>query len=143
MKEHIEAAGKLDDKVLAKEILTDITRMESASRFIRDDAAKELVKLKNAKSYSSGDVSILNKYRAGLSYLEGCGEFDEAKFRELNSIIGNKYSEADIENQLNNAKLLVNGMADLMQVTRSTLVEAIGVFEDIEQKGVDLSSYKV
>lgn len=77
-------------------------------------------------------TSILDKYRMGLSFLNGCGEFDEAKFREFNHIIGNRFSDTDIENQLRNAKLMIRGMEELKQVLRSTMVEAINTFEELE-----------
>jgi hypothetical protein len=86
-------------------------------------------------------TSILDKYRAGLSYLNGCGTFDEVKFREFNRITGNKFSEADMQNQLRNAELMIRGMEDLKQTLRSTMVEAVRVFEEVERKGIDLSKY--
>lgn len=76
-------------------------------------------------------TSILDKYRAGLLYLDSCESFDEAKFRELNRIIGNQFSEADIKTQLGNAQLMLRGVDDLKKVLRSNIVEAIGTFEEI------------
>ena len=88
-------------------------------------------------------TSILDKYRMGLSYLDECKTFDEAKFREFNRITGNRFSDADIETQLMNAKLMIKGMEDLKQILRSTTVEAISTFEEVERKGIDLSKYNV
>ena len=34
-------------------------------------------------------------------------------------------------------------MEDLKQTLRSTMVEAISVFEELERKGIDLSKYNV
>ena len=42
--------------------------------------------------------SELAKYRKALEYLEQCGEFNEAKFREVNRIAGGLYSEKKIKN---------------------------------------------
>lgn len=88
-------------------------------------------------------TSILDKYRAGLLYLDGCERFDEAEFRELNRIMGNRFSEADIRTQLVNAKSMMRGMDDLKKVLRSNIVEAIGTFEKLEQSGIDLSKYNI
>ena len=88
-------------------------------------------------------ASILDKYRAGLSYLDGCGAFDEAKYREFNRITGNRFSDVEIANQLRSAELMIRGMEDLKQTLRSTMVEAIHVFEEVERKGIDLSKYSV
>ena len=92
---------------------------------------------------AAGPKNILERYRAGLSYLDGCSAFDEAKFREFNRITGNRFSEADIENQLKNAKMMIRGMEDLKQTLRSATVEGIRVFEDLERNGLDLSKYNV
>jgi len=92
----------------------------------------------NAKS-----TSILDKYRAGLSYLDGCESFDEAKFREFNRIAGNRFSEADIQTQLKNSELMLKGMEEVKQVLRSNMVEAINTFEKLEREGVDLSKYDI
>jgi hypothetical protein len=94
----------------------------------------------------SGDkkpASILDKYRMGLSYLDGCGAFDEAKFREFNRVTGNQFSDADMETQLGNARLMIGGMDNLKQILRSSMVEAISVFEEVERQGVDLSKYNL
>jgi hypothetical protein len=88
-------------------------------------------------------ASILDKYRAGLSYLDGSGTFDEAKFREFNRITGNRFSNADMEKQLMYAKQMIRGMEDLKQVLRSSTVEAIHTFEELERNGLDLSKYDV
>ena len=88
-------------------------------------------------------TSIIDEYKMGLSYLDECGAFDEVKFHEFNRITGNKFSPADIENQLASAKLMMRGMEDLKQTLRSTMVEAIGTFEELERQGVDLSKYSV
>jgi hypothetical protein len=88
-------------------------------------------------------MSILDQYRLGLSYLDGCGVFDEGKFREFNRITGNRFSEADMEKQLGNARMMLRGMEDLKQALRGTMLEAIQAFEEIERKGVDLSKFNV
>ncbi len=88
-------------------------------------------------------TSILDKYRAGLQYLDSCGSFDEAKFREFNHITGDKFSEADIQTQLGNARLMMNGMDGVKQSLRSAMVEGISMFEEVERRGVDLSKYDV
>ena len=82
-------------------------------------------------------------YRAGLSYLDGCGAFDESKLREFSRITGNRFSEADIKNQLASAQQMLRGMEDLKQTLHSTMTEAVHTFEELEQKGIDLSKYKV
>lgn len=86
---------------------------------------------------------VLYQYRAGLSYLEGCGTFGEPKFREMNRITGNRFSDTDISNQLENAKLMLRGMEDLKQTLRSTIVEAIRTFEELERQGIDLAHFNV
>ena len=88
-------------------------------------------------------TNILDEYRAGLSYLDECGAFDEAKFRKFNHIIGNRFSEADITNQLKNAELMIKGMEDLKQLLRSNMVEGISTFEELKRNGIDLSKYDV
>jgi hypothetical protein len=92
---------------------------------------------------SSGNqkqLGILDQYRAGVSYLDACGVFDEAKFREFNHITGDRFSEADIQTQLQNAKHMIRGMEEVKEVLRSTTIESIGVFEEMERSGIDLSS---
>lgn len=96
-----------------------------------------------ADNGSKKAASILDKYRAGLLYLDGCEGFDEAKFRELNRIIGNRFSETDVKTQLGNAQLMIGGMDDLKKVLRSNIVEAIGTFEEAERNGIDLSKYNI
>ncbi|MGI6546447.1 MAG: hypothetical protein ACOX2M_08550 [Fastidiosipilaceae bacterium] len=86
-------------------------------------------------------VSILDRYRLGLSYLDACGAFDEYKFREFNRIAGNQFSDADMAKQLGNARMTLKGMDDLKQTLRSTMIEAIQTFEELERGGVDLSKY--
>ncbi len=76
-------------------------------------------------------------------YLDGCESFDESQFREFNRIIGNRFSDADIAQQLDNARLMMRGMDDLKQVLRSSSVEAIDVFEEMERQGIDLSKFNV
>ena len=88
-------------------------------------------------------ISILDKYRMGLSYLDKCETFDEAKFREFNRITGNRFSDTDIETHLMSAKLMIKGMEDLKQTLRSTMAEAISAFEEVERNGIDLSKYNV
>lgn len=95
----------------------------------------------NAEPAGSGnekETSILVKYRAGLLYLDRCERFDEAEFRELNRMIGDRFSEADIKTQLGNAQLMMGGMDDLKKILRSNIVEAIHVFEKVERNGIDL-----
>lgn len=76
-------------------------------------------------------------------YLDRCEAFDEADFRDFNRIIGNRFSDADVENQLRNAKLMIREMEDLKQTLRASMIEAIGAFEKLEQSGIDLSKYSV
>ena len=95
------------------------------------------------KAYSSKPSSILDKYRAGLSFLDECGAFDEAKFRKFNHVIGNRFSEVDITTQLRNAELMIRGMENIKQTLRSTMVEGISMFEELERSGIDLSKFEV
>lgn len=87
--------------------------------------------------------SILTQYRAGLSYLDNCGAFDEAKFREFNRIAGSRFSESDIQTQLSNSRMMMGGMEDVRRALRSGMVEAIQAFEELERKGIDLSKYSL
>lgn len=87
--------------------------------------------------------SILVRYRAALSYLDGCGNFDESKLRECNRISGDMFSESDIQNQLKSAQMMIRGMEEVKSVLRNSLVEAISVFEKLERQGIDLSKYDV
>jgi len=103
----------------------------------------EKKKQKKLRDLIPKKARILEEYRAGLSYLDECGAFDEAKFREFNRITGNRFSNADIENQLRNAKLMIGGMENVKQTLRSSMVEAIGIFEEMERNGIDLSNYNV
>ena len=96
---------------------------------------------KPAPTAASG--SIVDQYRAGLRYLDGCGAFDEAKFREFNSMLGNRFPEADVQKQLSNARMMSGGMEEIKAVLRSTVVEAIGTFEELERNGIDLAKYKL
>lgn len=96
-----------------------------------------------ASGNSQKQTSILEKYRAGLSYLDGCGTFDEAKFREFNRITGNRFSEADIQTQLCNAQKMIKGMEEVKSVLRSSMAEGISTFEKLEQSGIDLSKYNL
>jgi hypothetical protein len=97
----------------------------------------------NVKQDAVSGGTILDKYRVGLSYLDGCGTFDKAKYQEFNRIIGNQFSDTEMENQIKNSELMIRGMEDLKQTLRSSIVEAIGVFEEIERQGIDLSKYSV
>ncbi|MCL2071930.1 MAG: hypothetical protein FWH07_06840 [Oscillospiraceae bacterium] len=85
--------------------------------------------------------TILDRYREALSYLDRCVTFDEAKFREFNRLTGNMFSEADVQNQLRNAQLMIGGMSELQKMLRSNMVEAISTFEKVERQGIDLSKY--
>ncbi|MCL2652521.1 MAG: hypothetical protein FWD63_01860 [Propionibacteriaceae bacterium] len=87
--------------------------------------------------------SILDQYRAALAYLDSCETFDETALREFNRLSGSRFSEADMENQLGSAKLMLRGMDDLKQSLRSSTAEAIGVFEQLAQSGIDLSKYNL
>lgn len=91
----------------------------------------------------SAGGSILDQYRAGLAYLDGCGAFDEAKFREFNRVTGGRFSEGDIQGQLANARRMMGGMEDLRKVLRSTMLESIQTFEQLQRSGIDLSKYKL
>ncbi|MFV0400028.1 MAG: DUF805 domain-containing protein [Oscillospiraceae bacterium] len=95
------------------------------------------------KPLPTAGVSILDQYRAGLSYLDSCGAFDEAKFREYNRISGNRFSEGNIQNQLSNARMMMGGMEDLRKILRTNMAEAIRTFEELERNGIDLSKYKL
>ena len=86
-------------------------------------------------------AKILEQYREGLAYLDSCGPFDEAKFREFNRIIGNRFSENDIQSQLRNASMMTDGMEGVRAAVRSAVAEAIGTFEQLERQGIDLSQY--
>ena len=92
---------------------------------------------------SAKPKTILDKYRDGLAYLDSCGTFDEAKFREFNRITGNRFSEADIQSQLNNARMMINGMEGVRQSLRSAMAEGISAFEKLERNGIDLSKYNI
>jgi hypothetical protein len=105
---------------------------------------------KNKVSKTSGQPqtkgspkNILERYRMGLSYLDKCGAFDETKFLEYNRIIGNSFSDADIKKQLQNAQQMIRGMEDLKQTLRSTTIEAISTFAELEKSGIDLSKYNI
>ena len=87
--------------------------------------------------------SILTQYREGLAYLDSCGPFNEAKFREFNRITGNRFSEADIQTQRRNASMMIDGMEGVRKAVRSSMVEAVSTFEMLERKGIDLSKYNV
>ena len=91
----------------------------------------------------SAGSSILDQYRAALSYLDSCGTFDEAKFREFNRVSGNRFSEGDVQTQLSNAKMMLGGMEELRKVLRSTMAEGVRTFEELERNGIDLSKYKL
>ncbi|MDR0841689.1 MAG: DUF805 domain-containing protein [Christensenellaceae bacterium] len=96
-----------------------------------------------AKPVPAAGTSILDQYKAGLSYLDGCGAFDESKFREFNRITGNRFSEKDMQNQLSSAKLMIGGMDALRNTLRSTMLEAVHSFEALERSGIDLSKYNI
>lgn len=64
---------------------------------------------------------------------DASGAFDESKFRVFNRIAGNQFSEADVAKQLGNAKMMLRGMDDLKQTLRTTMIEAIQTFEEIER----------
>jgi len=38
---------------------------------------------------------------------------------------------------------MIRGMEDLKQTLRSTMVEGISMFEELERQGIDLSKYDV
>ncbi len=82
---------------------------------------------------------MLEQYRAGLSYLNRCGPFDEAKFREFNRITGEPFSEADIQTQLRNARGMIMGMEEVKNALHASMAEGIRTFEKLEQSGVDVS----
>ena len=109
------------------------------------EGCSSLSSVTNPDSMTSNEkkASILEKYREGLSYLDGSGAFDEDKLREFNRITGNMLSNDDIENYLESAKLMIRGMEEVKQILRSTMVEGISVFEEVERNGIDLSKYEV
>ena len=74
-------------------------------------------------------TGILDAYRASLSYLVGCTEFNEAAFQEFNRILGNRFSDEDIETQIRNVQLMIRGMEDLKQVLRSSTVFNISLLK--------------
>lgn len=86
--------------------------------------------------------NILAKYRDGLGFLDSCGDFDEGKFREFNRIVGNRFSEADIRQQLDNGRML-GSMNEIKKLLRSSTVEAIETFEQLERDGIDLSKFNI
>ena len=98
-----------------------------------------------AQSKNSGAApkSILDKYREGLVYLESCTLFGETEFREFNRIIGERFSEADIQTQLANSKMMIAGMDELKGILKQNMIESIKTFEKLEQSGIDLSQYNI
>ena len=93
-----------------------------------------------SKNSGNKNANILDKQRAGLSYLDRCGTFDEAKLREFYRITGNK-SSADIENDF--GKLTIREMKEVKQNLRSTMLELISGLEELERNGIDLSENDV
>lgn len=96
-----------------------------------------------ASDGNSDSVTILTQYREGLRYLDSCGIFDETKLREFNRIIGNRFSEAEIQTQLANAQMMVGGMNALKELLHNSTLEGINAFEKVEQSGIDLSKYNI
>ena len=82
----------------------------------------------------------ISQYEKGLKFLQKCGTFDLKKFRELNGIIGNMYSEADMERQLEDFKSVIplhgrrggpDGLKDLLM---DTLNKGISTFSELVNK---------
>lgn len=92
---------------------------------------------------ASNQPNILQRYRAARAYLDSCGTYDEEKFREMNRITGNMFSEEDIRKQLAESEMMIDGMEALKKIHCDSLTEAIAVFEQVEAKGIDLSKLNV
>ena len=88
---------------------------------------------------AQGNGTILDKYREGLRYLDTCGTLDESRLRQFNSIIGSRFSEADIQSYINSAPMYTDGMNSIRTELRRITVEAIETFENLQVQGVDLS----
>jgi hypothetical protein len=95
-----------------------------------------------AKTPAKKEKTILEQYREGLQYLNGCsGVFTEEQLREFNRIIGNRFPEAEIESLLSKSKLMLRGMDEIKKTLKDNMSEGIAVFEQLEKSGVDLSAY--
>jgi hypothetical protein len=73
-------------------------------------------------------------YREGLSYLDRCGTLDEAKLKELNTIIGDMFSESQIQNFIAQSAFMLptggdhGGMDSVKNLIRETLKQGISTF---------------
>ncbi len=90
---------------------------------------------------ASNRPNILERYRAARTYLTICGSYNEEKFREMNRLTGNMFSEEDIQKQLAQSKMMIGGMDALKKLHYDSLTEAIATFEEVEAAGIDLSKY--
>jgi hypothetical protein len=88
-----------------------------------------------------GEKTILEQYREGLKYLNGCsGAFTEEQLREYNRIIGNRLPEEQIAKYLSDPLVKIRGMEDFKNHLKATMSQNIAVFEKAESLGINLSS---
>jgi len=149
-----EALKHISNQTRLQKESADVARDAKQAKELRDAVKQATAQAGTMMGFAGGNTSaavsssgkphsILDQYQMGLSYLDECGIFDEAKFHIFNRIIGNKFSAADIETQLGNAQLIIGGMESLKQILRSNMVEAINTFKEIERSGIDLSKFNL
>jgi len=80
----------------------------------------------------------LERYREALTYLDRCVTFNEASFREFNRIAGNIFSDEDITHHIWSAGRMFGGMESIRELLRSTIVEGITTFENLQRQGIDI-----
>ena len=156
------AAAAISDVPALKRVIRDVSLSQevrmSAARHLELTAPEEYGELRDlAEDMANASVqrkadsvsapakkqTILDQYRAGLSFLDSCGSFDEEKLREFNRITGKRFSEENIRNYVQASKDLITGMEGIRQTLRGSMKEAIGTFEQLEKNGIDLSKFDI
>lgn len=85
---------------------------------------------------------LAKKYRQALAYLDSCGEFNEQKLREVNHIAGGQLTEADIQDFLQKAPLIMSydgqsgGMEGVREELRKSYMEGVVVFGSLGDVGI-------
>jgi len=70
-------------------------------------------------------------YRRALDYLQTCGPMDSDKFRQVNRIAGNVFTEADIQDISRKTSLIIGGWETVRGDLQKTFLEGVVTFESV------------
>jgi len=83
--------------------------------------------------------TVLDRYRDGLAFLEGCGELDAVKLNLFNEMVGKPFSGDDLTSFVMAASG-PGGWASVKSELKSVTVEAVATLSELSRQGVDLST---